>query len=74
MKNNLYFTDFKKINDPQIMEIYDRITHNVSDQIKTEDSANIETERCNAVHEKVHNLRDLLRQLQSGTLPGYLSK
>lgn len=45
-----------------------------TDQIKTEDSANIETERCNAVHEKVHNLRDLLRQLQSGTLPGYLSK
>ena len=44
------------------------------DQIKTEDSANIETERCNAVHEKVHSLRDLLRQLQSGTLPGYLSK
>jgi len=45
-----------------------------TDQVKTEDSANIETERCNAVHEKVHNLRDLLRQLQSGTLPGYLSK
>eukprot|EP00116_Pleurobrachia_bachei_P005933 sb/3466195/ len=36
-------------------------------EIKTE-------EKTSSVHEKVHNLRDLLRQLQSGTLPGYLSR
>ena len=36
-------------------------------EVKTE-------EKVSSVHEKVHNLRDLLRQLQSGTLPGYLSR
>lgn len=43
-----------------------------TDQVKTDEVTVADAQ--SPIHEKIQNLRDLLRQLQNGSLPGYLSR